>query len=67
MFKESDYLVALHVASHLFGGDEQKAVAWLNKPARAFGGKTPVQVLESEDGVEMITTLVGQIQHGVIV
>lgn len=67
MFKESDYLVALHVATGLFDGDEQKGVAWLNKPARAFGGKTPMQVLEGEDGVERIITLVGQIEHGVIV
>lgn len=67
MFRDSDYLVALQVVTRLFEGDEQKAVAWLNEPARAFGWKTPLQMLEGEDGVERITTLVGQIEHGVIV
>ncbi len=67
MFKESDYLVALQAATRLFDGDERKAIDWLAKPARAFAGLTPLAILETEGGVDKVVTLVGQIEHGVVI
>ena len=67
MFKESDYLVALQAATRLFDGDERKAVDWLAKPVKAFAGLTPLAMLEVEEGVDKVVTLVGQIEHGVVI
>jgi uncharacterized protein (DUF2384 family) len=37
---------------------------WLSMPIGALGGKSPAEYLDTEDGVEMISNLLGQIQHG---
>ena len=37
---------------------------WLSTPIGALGGKSPAEYLDTEEGVELISNLLGQIQHG---
>jgi len=37
---------------------------WLSMPIGALGGKSPAEYLDTEEGVELISNLLGQIQHG---
>lgn len=48
------------------GFDVDKWLAkWLSKPIGALGGKSPAEYLDTEEGVELISNLLGQIQHGI--
>lgn len=38
---------------------------WLYKPIGALGGRMPAEYMESPEGVEVISNLIGQIQHSV--
>jgi uncharacterized protein (DUF2384 family) len=37
---------------------------WLSMPIGTLGGKSPAEYLNTEEGVELISNLLGQIQHG---
>jgi putative toxin-antitoxin system antitoxin component (TIGR02293 family) len=52
-------------AVRLFEGDVDAARTWLQAPARAFGGKTPLAVAETEIGAREVEDLVGRLEHGV--
>jgi putative toxin-antitoxin system antitoxin component (TIGR02293 family) len=52
-------------AVKLFEGDVDAARTWLQSPARAFGGDTPLAVAETEIGAREVEDLVGRLEHGV--
>ncbi|WP_108650883.1 type II RES/Xre toxin-antitoxin system antitoxin [Dongshaea marina] len=52
-------------ATELFNGDRALAMNWLKEPARALGGKTPVELMTSESGAIEVFDLIGRIEHGV--
>lgn len=52
-------------ADTLFHGDADSAREWLNRPAYAFSGKTPLQHAATERGANEVETLIGRIQHGI--
>lgn len=58
---------AIEAANELFRGDKSAADRWLNSPARSFNGKTPAEVLKTEEGAQQVIDLVGKIMHGVII
>ncbi|WP_066708480.1 MbcA/ParS/Xre antitoxin family protein [Curvibacter delicatus] len=37
---------------------------WLDRPLPALGGQRPVELLSSEDGLEVLTTLLARAQAG---
>jgi putative toxin-antitoxin system antitoxin component (TIGR02293 family) len=45
-------------------GNEEKARRWLRKPLRQFGGRTAMQMLETELGAHQVETILGRIGHG---
>jgi putative toxin-antitoxin system antitoxin component (TIGR02293 family) len=49
----------------LFEGDEAAARAWLSEPARALGGATPLEHLDTEAGAGAVRELIGRLEHGV--
>lgn len=53
-------------AIQLFEGDNAMAREWLEQPAVALGGKTPLAYLETEAGAVEVEDLIGRIEHGVI-
>ncbi len=67
---ESDrvYRVAtvLRAAVQLFEDDISAARLWLNEPAKALGGNTPLEHLDTEAGAAEVQDLIGRIEHGVI-
>jgi len=56
---------AYRAAVQLFEGDEAAARGWLNEPARALGGNTPLQYLDTETGAGAVHDLIGRLEHGV--
>lgn len=62
------YMLArvITAASQLFNGNTERMAGWLNKPARALGGKKPAELLSTPAGAEAVMTLIGRLEHGVI-
>ena len=50
----------------LFEGDSEAARRWLNEPAKALGGNTPLQHLDTEAGAGEVQDLIGRLQQGVV-
>jgi len=46
-------------------GTKEKARHWLNTPNRALSSATPFSLLETEAGVDEVTSVLGRIEHGV--
>jgi len=53
-------------ASELFDNDAKATRRWLNEPAKALGGNTPLQHLDTEAGADDVQDLIGRLEHGVI-
>jgi putative toxin-antitoxin system antitoxin component (TIGR02293 family) len=45
-------------------GDQAKAVAWMRTPNAYLGGKTPLQMLETEIGAELVAESLQAIAYG---
>jgi putative toxin-antitoxin system antitoxin component (TIGR02293 family) len=52
-------------ALQLFEGDADAARGWLGEPAKALGGDTPLQHLDTEAGAAEVSDLIGRLEHGV--
>ena len=52
-------------AIELMDGDSEAAAAWLMKPSRALGGKTPLDYADTEPGAREVMGLIGRLEHGV--
>lgn len=57
---------AYRAASQLFENDAEAARHWLVEPAKALGGNTPLQHLDTEAGADDVQDLIGRLEHGVI-
>lgn len=56
----------LQDAVQLFEGDKEAARHWMNEPAKALGGNTPLEHLDTEAGADAVHDLIGRIGHGVV-
>ncbi|MES0488830.1 MAG: antitoxin Xre-like helix-turn-helix domain-containing protein [Leptospirales bacterium] len=45
--------------------DKSKFISWMNYPCVSFANKTPLSLLQSKFGVDMILDELGRIEHGV--
>ncbi|ADU69183.1 antitoxin Xre/MbcA/ParS toxin-binding domain-containing protein [Pantoea sp. At-9b] len=52
-------------AVELFEGDREKALQWLNEPARALGNQKPGDIVSSETGAYEVLKLITRLEHGV--
>jgi putative toxin-antitoxin system antitoxin component (TIGR02293 family) len=50
----------------LFEGDRDAAVRWLKEPAKALGGSSPLDYLDTEAGADAVRDLIGRLEYGVI-
>ncbi|HVN28179.1 MAG TPA: antitoxin Xre/MbcA/ParS toxin-binding domain-containing protein [Candidatus Binataceae bacterium] len=46
-------------------GNEEKARHWLRRPLRPLGGRTAMEMMETELGGHQVETLLGRIAHGI--
>jgi putative toxin-antitoxin system antitoxin component (TIGR02293 family) len=46
-------------------GDESEAKQWLNEPKLALNGRSPLEVVSTEPGVEQVDIMLGRIEHGI--
>lgn len=46
-------------------GDREKFLSWLKQPNKALANKTPIGLLSSRFGSEMVLDELGRIEHGV--
>ncbi|TPE46591.1 DUF2384 domain-containing protein [Maribrevibacterium harenarium] len=54
----------LELANQIFA-NKQKAELWLNKPALALGGATPMEFAKTPEGKTAVIDLLGKIRHGI--
>lgn len=54
----------LNTAKEVFGCPE-KTERWLHRPSLALSGKTPLELLDTEDGLSAVEMLLGHIAHGI--
>ena len=52
-------------AVNLFEGNEEAAMAWLNRPLRAIGYEKPVDYMTSTEELQRLRDVIGQLEHGV--
>ncbi|WAF79161.1 antitoxin Xre/MbcA/ParS toxin-binding domain-containing protein [Aeromonas dhakensis] len=57
----------LNAVISLFDGEVDKALIWMEQPARGLRGEKPVDLLTTTMGAEAVIILVNQIQHGVVI
>ncbi len=66
---ESDRLVSvsrmLEKATELFENDKVKSKQWLYSPNRGLGGRTPLQMAQTETGLREVENLILRLEHGV--
>lgn len=64
---ESDRLYRLArivaLAKHYLG-DDQLATQWLKRSNRALGGKTPLELIDTEPGARAVENVLGRIAYG---
>jgi len=46
-------------------GDRDRAVHWLTRSNRALGGETPVELVQTEEGLQSALDALYRIEHGV--
>ncbi len=51
------------LATHYLG-DVQAANRWLKRPNAALGGKTPIELLDTEPGARAVESVLGRIAYG---
>lgn len=56
----------MNEAVRLFEGDRDAASLWLNRPAKALGGATPMSCLDTKTGVDEVKDLIGRLEYGVV-
>jgi putative toxin-antitoxin system antitoxin component (TIGR02293 family) len=52
-------------ATQVFGNKESVAAGWFKKPARGLGGRTPLEMAQTEIGASEVQALLTRIEHGV--
>ncbi len=56
----------LEHAIDLYNGDEETALKWLKTPNVAFDNTTPIKMLASEVGSDMVDRLISQLELGIL-
>lgn len=57
------YIRLVNLAAETFGGEDH-AVAWMQESNRQLGGRTPIEMAETEPGASVVRDILVGIQHG---
>lgn len=58
-------LAILSWAEDLFEGHTRAAVPWLVSPAKVLGGESPISMTGSDEALEIVSNVIGRLQHGI--
>ncbi|MEH6387428.1 MAG: antitoxin Xre/MbcA/ParS toxin-binding domain-containing protein [Pseudomonas profundi] len=58
------YDTAVFAATGMFGGRREDAERWLRGYVQGLG-KKPVELLDSDEGLEAVLDMIGRLEHGV--
>jgi hypothetical protein len=58
-------LLDILTLAHRVFGDQQKAEAWLNRPAASLSGQKPIDLLKDELGAAVVRETLEQIDNGI--
>lgn len=47
-------------------GSETKAAQWLRRPNRALGNIPPLELIDTDLGIQQIEDILGRIEHGIV-
>jgi putative toxin-antitoxin system antitoxin component (TIGR02293 family) len=59
-------LTRIERIAHEVFGDPSSSDAWLRETNGALGGRTPVSLLDTEEGTRLVEALLGRIAHGIV-
>lgn len=62
---ESEAQEVINMGVHTFE-DLDRFSSWLQVPCIALGNKIPLDLLKSKEGKDMVMTLLGRIEHGIL-
>lgn len=69
--EESDRLLRVSrifgLAIDLFEGDRAAALHWLSIAQHALGNETPMALIQTDVGAREVESLIGRLEHGVVV
>ncbi len=65
-FPSSERVARMVARAKKVFGSKEVAGRWLRKPQPVLGGRMPLDMLWSDDGVKEVEDLLGRILHGVI-
>lgn len=51
--------------AHEVFGNYAKGLAWLQEQKTSFGGTTPMSLVDTEPGTELVLDFLGRIEHGI--
>jgi putative toxin-antitoxin system antitoxin component (TIGR02293 family) len=60
---DAERLRVQRMAEETFGSPH-KAMVWLSRPTRALDGKTPMELMNTESGLQRVEDLLTRIDHG---
>jgi putative toxin-antitoxin system antitoxin component (TIGR02293 family) len=64
-----DVLIALNgiteLAYEVMGNDEEEARKMLTSPQKALNGRTPIEILDTPEGVQAVRDFLVRVDHGV--
>ncbi|PPI78619.1 DUF2384 domain-containing protein [Marinobacter flavimaris] len=58
---------ASHEALEMFNGNQDDADRWWNNPVLGLGHKTPVECMETREGIDRVRTLIARLEHGILI
>lgn len=50
----------------VFGGNDNACTEWFNTKVMGLGGKTPLDLMDNEFGIDMVLTELGRIKYGIV-
>jgi len=46
-------------------GTREKALRWLKAPVRSLGDQSPLSVMDTQEGIQRVSDVLGRVEHGV--
>ncbi len=56
------YNKALQAATEFFEGDQETAELWLKEPAKSLGGKCPIELLSTDEGLHTVLDVISRLE-----